>query len=1242
MARVNRRGLAALALWCIVAVAAPAVATAQQDTYNGSQLWLRYVPVTDAERLAQYRAAITGITVENADANPVHRTTENLSVEAGGTEKLVRSSLEAAREELVRGLSGLLDRPVPTVPDGSVVVGTRESSPIVRAAIPATDLVHAEGYVIRTVAGRTIIAGRTELGALYGTFAFLRHLQTLQPIAALDLASSPKIKHRHLNYWDTERLYAGNNAAGTGGLNGENGAIFNFAATGVSAPRNLPLILDRYVVMARALASLGINGITINNVNANNAYLTSAYIAQEAALADALRPYGVRLALSVQYTAPTDARFAPDTLTNAQLDPYGAEFRGWWNRKATQIKTAIPDFIGFTVKANSEGQPGPQDFGDDHGDGANAIGAALAPLGMKVFWRTFVYNANVDNDRLKRPYLEFGPIDDEPQPDGTRGRFADNVFLQTKNGPLDFQSREPLHPMFGRMENTNQAMELQITQEYTGQSRMLTYLAPMWEEVLKTDTGGAGLAGEVVDGTSQGQADTALVGVANLGNAENVTGHHFAQANLYAFGRLAWDWRLGSEALAREWVRMTWSTTPSVVDTITAMMMGSWEANVSYETPLGVAHQFRSSDHYGPAPQEWFQRDDWSPVYYNKADSAGLGFNRSPTGSNLVAQYFSPLKERYSDIETTPENLLMWFHHVPWDRRMSSGRPFWDELVYRYQMGVQYVTWLRETWDTLAPVVDARRFAEVKAKLALHEADAISWRDTSVNYWREFSGRPNPVDGGPLSIAITVAGTERRGFDLSAAAYTIPVAAGAPRTITAVRTFDPAARAEIVSQTPDQAVVRVSKTDFFGPLVKHYVFNLVPDTTLASLRVNRRALPSFKPDVLTYNALVEAGPEQVPVVDATASDPAATVAVEQAATRTGTARVTVTSGTASTVYVVNLDTALHGSDEFTGDGLGSQWLLVRPDDARRRVTGGSLVIDSQAGDLQGNTNTARNLVLQDVNGDWTAESKLVFSRPLAQNNEQGGVVAYANDQNYVKLAWEMSGATQPINKLRVVLLREQNGTATTLQVTGADAQRIVGSSGAIWLRLAKAGSSYKGYYSADGAVWKFFGATTLNVEPAKAGVLAFNRAGTSADLSVAFDTFRITSAGDVVPSLIAEAPGTVGGTVPPTLSLALGAPATFAPFTPGVAREYTAATTATVTSTAGEAALAVSDPGRLANGAFSLRHPLSVAFSRASWNGPVSNDRVDIAFKQSIDADEPLRTGTYAKTLTFTLSTTTP
>ena len=312
--------------------------------------------------------------------------------------------------------------------------------------------------------------------------------------------------------------------------------------------------------------------------------------------------------------------------------------------------------------------------------------------------------------------------------------------------------------------------------------------------------------GHIVDGTAQGHADTAIVGVANLGNADNLTGHHFSQANLFAFGRQAWDWTLDSEDIAADWVRMTWSNDAGVVDTIVKMMMGSWEALVSYQTPLGVAHQFTSSDHYGPNPSQWFIADDWSPVYYNKADSAGLGFDRSPTGSNFVAQYFPTLEERYGNIDTAPENLLMWFHHVPWDHRMDSGRIFWDELVYRYQMGVQYVTWMRETWDSLEPYIDARRFAEVKAKLATHETDAADWRDTSVNYWQEFSGsarsRSTTARSRPRSWSTA---SEIGGFDLSAASYTIPVAAGASPRITDVITADPGARYEIVSQADERA-----------------------------------------------------------------------------------------------------------------------------------------------------------------------------------------------------------------------------------------------------------------------------------------------------------------------------------------------------------------------------------------------------------------------------------------------------
>jgi alpha-glucuronidase len=829
--------------------------TMVDDSYDGSDLWLRYVPVSDPGLLRRYRESVTTVIVENAVRNKVYRHTPNLSMAPGSTERLVETTLEAARDELVRGFGGLLGQAVPVktspgdrIPDGAVVVGTRDSSRAVRQYISTDDLasIGDDGYLIRSLSRGTqrftVIAGNTEIGALHGAFAFLRRLQTQKPITRLDISESPRVKNRHLNYWETERLYAGNNESGTGGLNGENGAIFDFAATDASAARNLPVILDRYIVVARAMASVGINGITINNVNANNAYLTPQYIAQEAALADALRAYGIKIAVSINYTAPMDPRFAPDTLTKEQLDPKGDDFRGWWNRRAGQLHDSIPDFIGFTVKANSEGQPGPQDFGDDHGDGANGIAAAVAPLGMKIYWRTFVYNADVDEDRLKRAYLEFGYIDDEPQPDGTRGRFADNVFLQTKNGPLDFQAREPVHPMFGRMENTNQAIELQITQEYTGQNKMLCYLAPMWEEALKTDTYATDergrlvhqrLVGHIVDGTAQHQADTAIVGVANLGNADDLTGHHCSQANLFAFGRQSWNWTLDSADIAADWVRMTWSNREHVVGTIVAMMMGSREALVSYQTPLGIAHQFTSSGHYGPNPSERLQRDDWSPVYYNKADSIGLGYDRSPTGSNLTAQYFPTLEARYGNIDTVPENLLMWFHHVPWDRRMRSGRIFWDELVYRYQMGVQYVTWMRQTWNSLEPSIDARRFSEVKVKLATHEADAGNWRDTCVNYWKGFSSRDVPVDDGPLSIKIVINGRTIGGFDLSASSYTIPVADGVSPKITKVIPADRAARYEILSQAhevPGQAVVKVTKRDFFGPIVKNYVFTMEPDT----------------------------------------------------------------------------------------------------------------------------------------------------------------------------------------------------------------------------------------------------------------------------------------------------------------------------------------------------------------------------------------------------------------------------
>lgn len=419
---------------------------------------------------------------------------------------------------------------------------------------------------------------------------------------------------------------------------------------------------------------------------------------------------------------------------------------------------------------------------------------------------------------------------------------------------------------------------------------------------------------------------------------------------------------------------------------------------------------------------------------------------------------------------------------------------------------------MRQTWDTLRPFIDARRFSEVKAKLASQETDAADWRDTSVNYWKEFSGRANPVDNGPLSIKIVVGGRTVGGFDLSAPSYTIPVAAGTSPTITKVIPADPAVRYEILSQDAGQAVVRVTGKSYFGPIVKDYVFTKVRDTTLKALKVNGRKLSSFSPDVHAYRALLpKAGSEAK--VAAVANDPAATVRVDQASEQ---ATVTVTNGGATSIYTVYFDTTIRGRDEFSATQLGSQWRWVRPDSEKWRLSDGSLVITSQSGDLQQGVNTARNVALQDVNGDWTTDSRLVFSRPVAGNNEQGGVIAYADDDNYVKLAWEMSNSTAAVDKRRVVLVREQNGVTTTAQITGSDAQQIVGASGAIWLRLTKSGNAYKAYYSSNGTVYKFLGATTLNTEPTGAGLVAFNRAGTATDLNVAFDYFRIKSHGEPI------------------------------------------------------------------------------------------------------------------------------
>ena len=580
-----------------------------------------------------------------------------------------------------------------------------------------------EGFLIRSVSigpGRaTVIASSTEAGALYGAFHFLRLMQTERPIGALDLAQKPRLRLRVLNHWDNldgtiERGYAGR-------------SLWDWAA--------LPEKVDpRLVDYARANASVGVNGSVLNNVNANAQSLSLEYLRKTAAIADAFRPYNVRVYLSARFSAPVELG---GLSTADPLDPAVAD---WWRRKADEIYKLIPDFGGFLVKANSEGQPGPRTYGRTHADGANMLAAAVRPHGGVVMWRAFVYDPKPGYDRAAAAYDNLQPFD---------GQFAPNVLLQVKNGPIDFQPREPFHPLFGAMPRTRLMPELQITQEYLGFSNHLVFLAQMWREFLDSDTyarGPGSAVTRVADGSLYGQQLTGIAGVANTGSDRNWTGHHFAQANWYAFGRLAWNPDAPPRQIADEWIRMTLTRDPKIVPIISRLMLESHEAVVDYMTPLGLHHIMWTGHHYGPQP--WWDREprpDWNPVYYHRADARGLGFDRTPAGSNAIAQYKPPVSARFARLDSCPEKFLLWFHHVSWNHRMKSGRQMWDELARRYQRGVDWVRRARKEWDALNGAIDPERHAAVAQKLALQERDAVWWRDACLLYFQTFSKRPLPA-----------------------------------------------------------------------------------------------------------------------------------------------------------------------------------------------------------------------------------------------------------------------------------------------------------------------------------------------------------------------------------------------------------------------------------------------------------------------------------------------------------------
>jgi alpha-glucuronidase len=672
---------------------------------SGYDLWLRYVPIDDAALRDSYRSSVTAL----------------VGPHESPTARLVLA-------ELRRGVKGLLGVDVPISPsveaDGALVVGTPTSVPAIAALGWAADVerVGTEGYVIRSATldrhSVIVIASGSDVGALRGAFHFLRLLQTRQPIVPVDVTERPRIDRRLLNHWDNldgsiERGYAGP-------------SLWVWA----ELPGRVDPRIEDY---ARANVSIGINGAVLNNVNASPQSLTTPYLEKTAALARTLRPYGIRVYLSANFAAPRSLGDLPTA------DPLDARVARWWRDKATEIYALIPDFGGFLVKANSEGQPGPQDYGRTHADGANVLADALAPHGGVVMWRAFVYDADVDPDRVKRAYLEFTPLD---------GRFRDNVIVQVKNGPLDFQPREPFSPLFGAMPRTPVMAELQVTQEYFGHSTHLVYLAPMWKEVLEADTYAAGpgsLVSRVIDGTLHGHRLNGIAGVANTGRDENWTGHHFGQANWYAYGRLAWNPDLRAEEIADEWIRMTWGHAADVRSTLQPLMLESHELFVDYTMPLGL-HHLIGGDHYAPMPENPDpRRADWSALYYHRADAAGLGFDRTPRGSNAVGQYRSPLRERWSDPAACPETLLLWFHRLPWDHRLASGRTLWEELVRHYRRGAEGARSMVARWEALRGKVDEERYVAVLAKLQRQAEDAAAWRDKSLQYFQQFSGQPLSV-----------------------------------------------------------------------------------------------------------------------------------------------------------------------------------------------------------------------------------------------------------------------------------------------------------------------------------------------------------------------------------------------------------------------------------------------------------------------------------------------------------------
>ena len=665
---------------------------------DGHNLWLNYSPVSESLQ-KNWQKKITGFKVIG-DSPTMMIVKDELQ---NGLQAMLGTRVNMISGEITGNI--ILAGKAGTIPE----VGNK----VTRKELKATG---EEGYLITLLNINNkeiiLITANSETGVLYGTYQLLRLIQTGADLNKQPIISSPKIKIRILNHWDNlngsiERGYAGQ-------------SLWKW--------EELPGKVDaRYAAYARANASIGINATVLNNVNANPLMLTTEYLKKVAVLAEIFRPYGLKVYLSVKFSSPVNIGGMKTA------DPLVPEVKEWWAKKVAEVYSYIPDFGGFLVKANSEGQPGPQNYNRTHADGANMLADALKPFGGIVMWRAFVYDNNVPDDRAKQALNEFKPLD---------GQFRDNVLIQVKNGAIDFQPREPFHPLFGAMPKTPLMMEFQITQEYLGQSTDLCYLAPLYKECLISDTysrGKGSTVAKVIDGTLENHRLTGMAGVANTGSDTNWTGHFFGQANWYTFGRLAWDPYLSAATIAEEWIRLTLTSDPPTVAKVAKLMLDSREISVNYMTPLGLHHIMGNGHHFGPGPWVNRGRADWTAVYYHKADSAGIGFDRSPTGSNATGQYFKPMADNFANLKTCPEEVLLWFHHVPWNYKMKSGNTLWKELALHYSAGVTGVKNMKAEWQSLKGQLDTEIFDSVAGKLEKQVKLAEWWKNSCLSYFQQFS-----------------------------------------------------------------------------------------------------------------------------------------------------------------------------------------------------------------------------------------------------------------------------------------------------------------------------------------------------------------------------------------------------------------------------------------------------------------------------------------------------------------------